>query len=97
MPKYRKYTLEFKREAVRMMLSRGERTVEDVAKSLGIATSLLDKWRAKYGATVKVAPRIGKETAEQLEIRELRKRVRELEMERDILKKATAFFAKQNS
>ncbi len=97
MAKYRKYTLEFKREAVRMMLSRGERTVEDVAKSIGIATSLLDKWRAKYAGMVKATARIGKESAEQLEIRELRKKVRELESERDILKKATAFFAKQSS
>jgi transposase len=97
MAKYRKYTLEFKREAVRMMLSRGERTVEDVAKSIGIATSLLDKWRAKYGGMVKATARIGKESAEQLEIRELRKKVRELESEREILKKATAFFAKQSS
>jgi len=97
MAKYRKHSEEFKREAVRMMLSRGERTVQDVANSLGIATSLLDTWRSKYGSTVKATARVGKESAEQLEIRELRKKVRELEMERDILKKATAFFAKQNS
>ena len=97
MAKPRKHSEEFKREAVRMMMSRGERTIEDVARSLGIVSSLLGKWHTKYASSVKAVPRAGKETVEQHELRELRKKVRELEMERDILKKATAFFAKQNS
>jgi transposase len=97
MEKRRKHSEEFKREAVRTMISRGSRTIEDVAKSLGLAPSLLNKWHTKYGRTVKAAPRTSKETAEQLELRELRKRVRELEMERDILKKSTAFFARLSS
>jgi len=97
MAKPRKHSEEFKREAVRMMISRGGRTIEDVAKSLGVAPSLLSKWHAKYGNSVKAAPRTGKETAEQQELRELRKRVRELEMERDLLRTSTAFFAKLSS
>lgn len=97
MEKRRKHSEEYKREAVRALISRGSRTIEDVAKSLGLAPSLLTKWQAKYGSSVKAAPRTGKETAEQREIRELRKRVRELEMEREILKKSTAFFAKLSS
>ena len=46
---------------------------------------------------MKATSRAGKETAEQIENRELKKRIRELEMEREILKKAAAFFAKQSS
>lgn len=97
MAKNRKHSEEFKREAVRMMISRGGRTIEDVAKSLGIASSLLGKWHTKYRSSVKTTHRAAKETAEQQELRELRKRVRELEQERDILKKSTAFFAKLSS
>lgn len=97
MAKPRKHSEEFKREAVRMMISRGSRTIEEVARSLGLAPSLLGKWHTKYGSSVKAAPRTSKETAEQRELRELRHRVRELEMERDILKKSTAFFAKLSS
>jgi transposase len=97
MARPRKHTEEFKREAVRMMLSRGEKTIEDVARSIGVAPSLLSKWQVKYRSSVKATSRAGKETAEQIENRELKKRIRELEMEREILKKAAAFFAKQSS
>jgi transposase-like protein len=69
MAKPRKHSEEFKREAVRMMMSRGERSIEDVARSLGIVSSLLGKWHTKYASSVKAAPRAGKETAEQLELK----------------------------
>jgi len=97
MAKPRKHPEEFKREAVRMMMSRGERSIEDVARSLGIVSSLLGKWHTKYASSVKAAPRAGKETAEQQEVKELKKKVRELEMEREILKKATAFVCHESA
>jgi len=71
----------FKREAVRLMLSRGERTVGDVARGLGVTTSDLHRWRDKYrdSAQAKAAPT---ETVEQ-ENKRLRKEVERLRLERD--------------
>jgi transposase len=93
---------EFKLEAVRLVLTRGDRAIADIAKSLGVGTSMLYRWCKKYGPTLagkaKGAARPSSaESSESAELRELRKRVRELEMERDILKKAAAFFAKESS
>ena len=86
---------EFKREAVRLMLSRGERTVADIARSVGVTESDLYRWRDKYGGTVRVAAAVP-ETPEQ-EVKRLRKEVERLRLEREILKKAAAFFAKENT
>jgi transposase-like protein len=96
MPKKRnRHTEEFKREAVRLMLSRGERTVGDVARSVGVTEGDLHRWRDKYGGAVRVTASIT-ETPEQ-EVKRLRKEVERLRMEREILKKAAAFFAKENT
>ena len=93
--KKNRHTEEFKREAVRLMLSRGERTVEDVAQSIGATEGDLHRWRAKYGGSVRVTASIT-ETPEQ-EVKRLRKENERLRMEREILKKATAFFAKEST
>jgi transposase len=93
--KRNRHTEEFKREAVRLMLSRGERTVADVARSVGVTDGDLHRWRDKYGGAVRVTGSIP-ETPEQ-EIKRLRKEVERLRMEREILKKAAAFFAKENT
>lgn len=90
MPNYRrKYDEEFKKRAVRMSYS-SERTVKAVAESLGICTSVLNRWRKKYtpdGDKTQLAEK-------QDELGRLRSRVAELEEENDILKKASAYFAK---
>ena len=93
--KRNRHTEEFKREAVRLMLSRGERTVGDVAQSIGVTEGDLHRWREKYGGSVRVSASIP-ETPEQ-EIKRLRKENERLRMEREILKKAAAFFAKENT
>ena len=93
--KKNRHTEEFKREAVRLMLSRGERTVGDVARSLGVSEGDLYRWRDKYGGTVRVTAAIT-ETPEQ-EVKRLRKENERLRMEREILKKAAAFFAKEST
>ena len=49
-PKRKKHAEEFKREAVRLLETRGERTVADVAASLGVAENLLHSWKKKYGS-----------------------------------------------
>lgn len=87
--KRRKYDEEFKRRAVRLSYS-SERTVTAVAESLGINTNMLHRWRRQYTPDGNKS-----QIAEQDdELRKLRYRIAELEEENDILKKASAFFAK---
>ena len=85
----RKYDEEFKKRAVRMSFS-SERAVTQVAESLGISSNMLYRWRKKYtpdGEKTEMAQ-------QQDEMRQLRLRNAELEEENYILKKASAFFAK---
>jgi transposase len=93
MKKRKQYTEEFKKDAVRLMLARGSRTVADVAKGLGLGQSLLHRWHQRYGSELR-----GRATASQHEredIEKMRRRVRELEQENSLLKKAAALFAKE--
>jgi transposase len=91
----KKYTDEFKREAVRMMRNRGTRTVAQVADDLGVATNILHRWAQKFDKDA-VTKRNGEgETLEQ-EVRRLRKENEQLRMDKAILKKAAAFFAKDS-
>ena len=91
-----KYDDNFRREAVRLLETRGSRSVEDVAESLGVHQSLLHRWKKKFGSSDSASQGEGQHTDTAAELRALRKRVRELEMEREVLKKATAFFAKES-
>ena len=84
-----KYSKEFKFEAVRLA-QLGEKPAYMIADELGVCRSTLRDWIAAASPS---AP--SKETPEQ-ELQRLRKENRILQMERDILKKATAFFAKEN-
>ena len=93
----RKHSPEFKREAVRMTLEPG-RTVGEVADNLGIDRSLLQRWRSKLKAEGADAFGAGSRTkASDDEIARLRKLLARTEQERDILKKALAYFAKERS
>lgn len=89
----RKYDAEFKRDAVKLSESAGY-TLERAAGSLGITPSLLWKWREAAKSEGGDAFRgNGNRTTDAERIRQLEKEVRELRMERDILKKASAYFA----
>ena len=88
----RNFTPEFKKDAVRLL--RGGRTVTDVAESLGISRSLLQRWREQIDASAEEAfPGRGKQTGDQEELRTLKQKLRNVTEERDILKKALAYFA----
>lgn len=92
----RKYDSDFKRNAVRLLEEPG-RTVSEVAESLGISKDILYRWRKEYAAREVLAfPGHGREalTPQEQRIRELEKKLREAEMDRDILKKAMAIFSK---
>ena len=89
----KKYSKEFKLDAVSLVLEQDYSRAE-AARSLGINAQMLGRWVKEHQAEEGQAFRgNGKLTAEQEEIRKLKAQVKRLEMERDILKKATAFFA----
>lgn len=94
--KRRSFTPEFKAEAVRLCRV-GDRTIRQVAEDLDLTETALREWvkRAEVDAGEAAAADV-LATDERNELRELRKRVKRLEMEREILKKAAAFFAKEN-
>jgi len=92
----RKYDPDFKRNAVRLTEESG-RTVADVADGLGIAADLLYKWRREQRKKAGYAfPGHGREalTPQEQKIRDLEKKLRDTELERDILKKAMAIFSR---
>ena len=92
----RKYDPDFKRNAVQLTEEPG-RTVAIVAENLGISKDLLYRWRREQNANKELAfSGHGREalTSEQQRIRELEKRLKDVEMERDILKKAMAIFSR---
>ena len=93
----RQYSEEFKKDAVSHSLT-SEKTVEEVARDLGIAHSNLRRWRAQYSKRGELAfPGKGKQrlTPQEEEIRRLKKELDEVRQERDILKKALAIFTKK--
>jgi len=95
--KRKKHPEEFKREAVRLLESRGERSIADVAAGLGVAENLLHAWKKKFGsAAEQVRRERGGETAEE-ELKRLRREVTQLRQERDVLKKSVAVFARDRS
>jgi len=88
-----RYTLEFKQEAVRLVES--GQTMAAVARSLGVVEQTLYNWvKAHRAGKLKGASGKLQVSAEQMEISRLRAELARVTMERDILGKATAFFAK---
>jgi transposase len=93
--KRNKYTDEFKRDAVRLLRNRGERTVAQVADDLGVGANQLHRWAAQFDVR-DVARRNEKGETLEDENRRLRKENERLRMEKAILKKAAAFFARDD-
>lgn len=90
----RKYTEEYKKDAVRLMMARGSRTVGDIATELGLNESLLHKWYRRYRGEV-AAGGAGVSQNDREDMERMRRRLRELEQENALLKKAAALFAKE--
>ena len=90
----RQFTDEFKAGAVRLVLEEGK-TVGAAARDLDLTETALREW-VKRAQADRTKGRTGLTTAEREELTRLRKELRVVTEERDILKKATAFFAKQN-
>ena len=93
----RMFTAEFKAEAVRRVADHGK-SLAEVARELDLGESMLRAWkRALTTEGSRPFPGKGHPPAHEEELRRLRAEVKRLQMERDILKKATAFFARESS
>jgi len=91
----RKYTKEFKLDAI-SLVSEQKYTCAEAAMSLSINPNILSRWIRELTEKDESAfLGNGKLTTEQTEIRQLREEVRRLTMKKEILKKATVFFAKE--
>ncbi len=93
----RTFTPEFKAEAVRRIADQGK-SLAEVARDLDLGESMLRSWKQTLAASgAQAFPGHGNPAALEEELRRLRAENKRLQMERDILKKATAFFAKESS
>jgi transposase len=91
------YTAEFKREAVRLVMAHGDGITEE-AWNLGINATMLGRWKRELEAPENGAfPGKGRLSPDQEELHRLREENKRLRMEREILKKAVAFFANESS
>lgn len=92
----RKFSREFKLEAVRLVRERGV-AVAQAARDLDVHENVLRKWVRELSVDpVQAFPGNGQMKPEQLEIERLRREVAKLKAERDILKKAAAYFARDS-
>ena len=101
--KYKRYTQEFKLEAIRLM-SETDKPVVQLARDLGIRVNQIYKWKKQledkstnaFSRTRKVLNATETKASDKdVEIQELKQRIERLEAEKDILKKAAAYFAKE--
>ena len=88
----RAFTPQFKRDAVRLVVDEGK-SITEVATHLGIARSLLQRWKEQLAAASHEAfPGKGRLPAPTQRVRDLEQKLRHVTQERDILKKALAYF-----
>ena len=89
--KRKRYTAEFKAEAVRLVEGRGDRTVADIAQSLGVAENLLHAWKRQAEPS---SSSIDRGESPDQELHRLRREVAELKRDRDALVKSIAVFVR---
>lgn len=90
----KKYTEQYKKDAVRLLENRGTRTASEIAESVGVSQSMLYRWHQQYAGKEGGSTAL-EEQNEREDVEKLRRRLRELEQENALLKKAAALFAKE--
>ena len=95
MKKRKKYSKEFKQDAARLVTEQGY-SIAEAARNLGLNANMLGRWKIEAAESEEAFRGNGKLTPDQVELRRLKAENRQLRMEREILKKATAFFAKES-
>jgi len=94
--KRQKFSREYKLEAVKQVREQGVSSAQ-VARELGISPNVVSRWvRESAGDIKKAFPGQGQQSAEQAEIERLKREIVRLKAEKDILKKAAAYFAKES-
>ena len=94
--KRRKFTKEFKEEAVKLVIEEGYQ-ISEASRNLGIHANLLGRWKREYEDGGKGVSDNESSVSMKAELNRLRKENKRLKMEREILKKAAAFFAKESA
>ena len=94
--KQRKFSPQFRADAV-ALVSTGGKTIAEVVKPFDLSETALREWVKRAEVDAGKGQPHALTTAERAELIDLRKRLKRAEMERDILKKATAFFAKESA
>jgi len=91
------FTKEFKEEAVKMVLD-GGLGISEVSRRLSLGKSTLARWIKEAGDTGHPTGAVRRKpvTEEEMEVARLKREIAELKMERDILKNATAYFARES-
>ena len=91
----RTFARDYKLAAVKKVIEQGL-PYSQVARDLGIRDTLIHNWRKAFEADGTLAAEVTQSPSVEAELKRLREENRQLKMERDILKKATAFFVKEN-
>ena len=96
MTKRKTFTPAFKLEIAKLMVDKNY-TIKQACEASGAGETAVKRWRQQYLAELAGKPLANTQalTPEQREIQQLKQRIRQLETEKDILKKASAFFAKE--
>ena len=82
----------FKKDAVRRLMARGSKPITEIAKELGVSTSMLHRWRERFAS--ELASGTQPSQGEREEVERLRRELRDLQAENTLLKKAAALFAR---
>lgn len=92
----RRYSEEFKADAVKLIEEQGY-SVAEASRRLGVERSILARWRRQGEELAEQGPGVRGDDGRDVELRRLREEVRKLRIEKEILKKAAAFFASESN
>ena len=93
MQKRKSHPDSFKKDAVRRLLARGSKPVDEIAKELGVSSSMLHRWRQRFEPELTGGTQPSQREREEIERQ--RRELRDVQAENSLLKKCAALFAKE--